>query len=293
MFDNRHLYKSSVAYHHANAHYAREIERITVPYQLCYVPTRYGTTHVLMTGATDKPTVALWHGLNVNLTMWVHQINLLAPHYRVIAIDTIGNMGRSEGIRPDKHSNALGWWASDVLDGLGVERVFCAGISQGGFLVIKLATVAPQKIAGAILFSCAGIARIQWDLLARMIPPMIFPNGDPVRANLKAMTAPTFEPAESDLANFGVMMNLRVEHRIPLLRPAEVRALTAPTWLLMGAHDKTFSAQRVVNRAKTLLPNLHRADIFGHVSHGWEEDKPLLNRLLQEFLATYTKEQDT
>jgi pimeloyl-ACP methyl ester carboxylesterase len=290
MPNNHNLYKSIAGYESAMHHYDNALARITVPYKSLYLQTDYGETHVIVAGSPHNPPVVFFHGLNVNLTTWIDQLNELSPNYYVVAIDSLGNMGRSEAIRPDKHSRDLGIWACQVLDCLNIQQAYCVGLSQGAFLVIKLATVAPHKIKATLLLSCAGIARIRWAYLYKIFHAMLTtPLPQRARAVLKTMTAPDFEPTAEDIHNFGVMGHFIVEHRIPFLRDAEIHSLTAPAWLLMTEHEKTFDPHVVIERAKRLLPNLHHIELVSGVSHSWEENRRLLNDKILDFLAYFNE----
>ena len=77
------------------AHYDTAFRKMGIPYETKYVETRFGLTHTIASGNELGRSVALWHGLNANSTMWTTQITALAPTYRVYVIDTIGGMGKS------------------------------------------------------------------------------------------------------------------------------------------------------------------------------------------------------
>lgn len=288
--NSRPLFRSDSAYESAMSLYDEALELLTHPYDCTTVPTRYGDTHVISCGDEDAPVVLLWHGMNVNSTMWVGLMNCLAPLYRVYAIDTIGNQGRSAATRPDKHSLAHSEWALDVMDALHVQQAHCVGFSQGGWLIFRLAELAGNRILSAVLLSCAGIAPINYSLLLRMAPALFFPIGEQrAYALIRLTSAPRHKPSPYEVRVFMNMQDYHVEGVVPLLQPEQIRSLTAPVKLIMGSYDRTFRAARVTRRLQKFLPKAE-VTILGGLSHGLEENRPLVYDHIIQFIERHTKQ---
>lgn len=111
----------------------------------------------LATGATvgvtdsggDGPVIVFSHGLLMDHTMFAPQVDALRDGYRVVTWDERGH-GEAE------HDEPWSYWdsADDVLallDHLGVERAVLAGMSQGGFLSLRAALRAPERVRGLVL----------------------------------------------------------------------------------------------------------------------------------------------
>jgi hypothetical protein len=64
--------------------------------QSVYVPTRFGRTHVLVTGPVDAPPLVLLHAVSVSSAAWFSNVGPLSKHFRVYAVDAMGDCGRSE-----------------------------------------------------------------------------------------------------------------------------------------------------------------------------------------------------
>ncbi|NIV30105.1 MAG: alpha/beta fold hydrolase, partial [Anaerolineae bacterium] len=154
--DNAPLYKSAEGLQQVMAQYDAAFEAMGVPCETRYVDTSQGPTHAVICGKEDGRPVVLWHGQNANAATWAHWIPALAPGYRVYAVDVIGGMGKSAPSRPSKKGMAYGEWAAEALEALGLERASMIGASQGGWLIGKLASVAPDKVGCAVLISSAG-----------------------------------------------------------------------------------------------------------------------------------------
>jgi len=288
--DPMRYYKSAEGYRHAMAFYGSAFLRMKVPHESRYVETRHGRTHVIISGKKNGPPVVLFHGLSANPTMWIMQIEALAGKYRLYAPDAIGQMGKSASVRLPQRGPGYGEWAADTLDGLGLKQASLIGISNGGWLILKLATVAPQNIKSAILISTAGIGRINPRLAPRMLPVLMNPN--PIRQAhgfLKVMLPPGMPAHPNTQAMFELMMShFRYEQAPGPLPDADLRKLTAPTALLMGQYEMAFDRRDVMDRALRVLPNLVRAEVIPGVGHGMSEEKPdEVNQRLLDFLEKY------
>jgi len=97
----------------------------------------------------DGPVVVLSHGFLMDHTMFGPQVAALSPEYRVITWDERGH-GATRAPGPfsywDSASDLLG-----LLDELGVHRAVLGGMSQGGFLSMRAALLAPDRVRGLIL----------------------------------------------------------------------------------------------------------------------------------------------
>jgi 3-oxoadipate enol-lactonase len=104
----------------------------------------------------DGPAVVLSHGYLMDSSMFEPQVAALAPDYRVITWDERGFGGT-------RATSPFSYWdsASDViglLDHLGIEQAVLGGMSQGGFLSLRAALKAPDRVRALILIdSQAGL----------------------------------------------------------------------------------------------------------------------------------------
>jgi 3-oxoadipate enol-lactonase len=97
----------------------------------------------------EGPAVVLSHGFQLDASMFDAQVAALTPEYRVITWDQRGHGGTAA-------PGPFSYWdsARDVLallGHLGIERAVLGGMSQGGFLSLRAAMLAPQRVRGLIL----------------------------------------------------------------------------------------------------------------------------------------------
>ncbi|MBC8171424.1 MAG: alpha/beta hydrolase [Anaerolineae bacterium] len=288
MIDSSIMWQNPAAYAEMQTHYDTELQKITFPYQTQYVDTRHGKTHVLTAGSPANPALVFWHGMNANITMWIDQINAFAPDFYVIAADGTGDTGRSAPNRLNRQTNQHGEWAADVLNALGIVKAHHVGISGGGWLILKLANVAPEKIASAVLASSGGLIRFGLSMYLKLLPRIITtPAHRRATVFVKIMTPPEHKPTTADLKMFELIFKFKSERGVPRLPDEQIRALTAPTMILMGQYEIPFTPQqKLIDRGRRVLPNLVRAEIMPGVGHGMNGDNPaLFEHKLRDFFA--------
>lgn len=98
----------------------------------------------------DGPVVILAHGFLMDADMFAPQVAALAPDYRVITWDERG-FGRT-----DFDGQPFTYWDSAddclaLLDHLGIDRAVVGGMSQGGFISLRAALRALERVRALIL----------------------------------------------------------------------------------------------------------------------------------------------
>ncbi len=108
--------------------------------------------HYHDTGDRNKPAILLMHGFLMNLDMFTHQVNALKEQFRVITFDTRGfGQTRWDGTPfslYDIVDDALA-----LLDHLDIEQAVISGMSMGGYIALRLATKAPERVKALLLMS--------------------------------------------------------------------------------------------------------------------------------------------
>jgi len=102
-------------------------------------------------GGEGLPLI-LAHGFLMDQQMFAPQVAALSPEFRVITWDERG-FGQTEcDGKPftywDSASDCLG-----LLDHLGIEKAVIGGMSQGGYLALRAALLAPQRLLGLVLLN--------------------------------------------------------------------------------------------------------------------------------------------
>jgi len=98
----------------------------------------------------DGHAVILSHGFLMDREMFASQIDALVPEFRVVTWDERG-FGETEF-----DGEPFTYWDSagdclGLLDYLGIDRAALGGMSQGGFLSLRAALLAPERVRALVL----------------------------------------------------------------------------------------------------------------------------------------------
>lgn len=110
--------------------------------------TSNATIDYFDSGGDGRP-ILLSHGFLMDHSMFDAQVAVLAPEFRVITWDERGFGGsRTQGPFTywDSAADAIA-----ILDHLGIERAVLGGMSQGGFLSMRAALVAPERVEALVI----------------------------------------------------------------------------------------------------------------------------------------------
>ncbi len=163
--------KTWAAYENALSHWP-------VPYEELDLPTQFGTTHVIVSGSITGKPILLLRGQDSCAISWIYNIVNLSQAFRIYALDTIGDIGKSKPIHlPDSREDYASWMLN-VFDQLDIEKADLVGLSYGGFLATNFALANPGRVNRIVLLS-PGIPNfapptLQWANYG--MPMMLFPS---------------------------------------------------------------------------------------------------------------------
>lgn len=284
-------------YHHPqgeaiiHALYDKHLAQTGIATESRMVPTRFGTTHVLLAGPESGPPLVLLHGGNtINpTTLW--WIKPLMAKYRVYAPDTLGHPGKSAPVRLSPRDDSYGQWLVDVLNALQLSQPSVIAGSYGAGILLRTAAFAPQRISKAVAMIPSGLVSIPWrTMLFDLLAPLIAYRLAPSHARLLKVLRPMFleNPIPEDVIEItqAVFQYVRVEPEMPRnVTKAELQNFTAPILVLAAEHDRLFPAKRVVERANQVFQNLVAAEIIPGSTHFTPERLlPAINARIDKFL---------
>jgi pimeloyl-ACP methyl ester carboxylesterase len=239
-----------------------------VPHEELDVPSRFGSTHVIASGPPDAPPLLLLPSLAGSATLWRPNVARLSRKHRVYAVDVIGQVGKSVPTRRPRTRGDFADWLVDVLDALGVERASLAGSSYGGFLALSQASLTPGRVDRVVLISPAGtFVGGLWRLFVRMMVGRLLRRKQ--QRSITDLLGPGSELAPEDAAWGELMKVTMAESGRPSLTPpvvlpaAELRAIRAPTLLLIGEKEIIYDAERTLQHARKRMPSLTGAVVPG------------------------------
>ncbi|SMC16921.1 Pimeloyl-ACP methyl ester carboxylesterase [Desulfacinum hydrothermale DSM 13146] len=247
----------------------------------------------------NGPPLLLVSGLGGGTWSWYGQVPYFSRRYTTIVFDNRG-AGRS-AMPPGPYT--MGDFASDtlaLLDHLGIDRCFLAGLSMGGMIAQETALLAPQRFQALALgcTHCGGTARIaptpeviarftdnaglsQEEIIEKNLPfffsrRALEEKPDVVEAYKTAQLSVPLQPSEAFQAQLAAIQTFDCCDRLG--------SLSIPTLVVTGTEDVLVppeNARILAHRIpEALLVELEGA---GHALHAECRDE--LNRLLDDFFS--------
>ena len=248
------IYKSEAGRQAIEGFYRKVLARWPVTNEHVSVRTRHGETLVMACGPIDGPPVLLLHGSGSNSAVWIRDVAEWAKHYRVYAVDVIGEPGLSAQSRPPLRSGAYVDWLDDVYQHLGLTSASLIGVSLGGWLALGYAVKRPTRVASLTLLSPAGIgARKKLFMAKAMLMLLLGKRGVDKAWSAASGKAPIAGPM-ADYVRL-IFENFRPRREAPpIFTDAELRALSLPIQVVVGADDAMLHATQTRDRVTRLLP---------------------------------------
>jgi pimeloyl-ACP methyl ester carboxylesterase len=219
--------------------------------------------------------------------MWARSARAWAEHFRLYAVDVIGEPGFSAPSRPSLASDAYAQWLDDVCDALRLTQVSMVGASLGGLLALDYAVRRPGKVRKLALLAPAGIARVRVGFFVTVIPLFLMGRWGKRRAFERFMGFPVEESKDAEI--FIEFSELIMAHHVirtqllPVLSDTSLRTLTMPLLAVVGARDIVFSAKVAQTRLERHVPKARVVCLPG-AGHGLTDQ----TQAVLEFLAART-----
>jgi len=257
-----------------------------VPTESLDITTRFGSTHINASGASENYPLVLLPGFGANSTMWFPNIAALSGQFRVYAVDTNGQPGKS---LPSQKLTALNSadWIAEVLDSLGLEKAHIVGVSLGGWLALNFAIHKPGRVARVVLLDpAASFEKMSVTFLWHsFLPIMVRPTRAGLIKYFHWMTKGyVVDPNWGELMLQGIL-NTRPQSpiRAVVFTDSELRSVKAPVLVLIGERSVIYNPQRAYQRATHLIPDV-RAEIIQGGSHALNAEKAeIVNDRILEF----------
>jgi pimeloyl-ACP methyl ester carboxylesterase len=258
-----------------------------VPYESMDIPSRFGSTHLVVCGPKDAPPLVLLHCFLTSLTVWAYNISDFCRNYRVYALDMMGQPSKSIPDQPIRNREEMAEWLTSVIDSLGIRQMDLVGYSYGGFAALNYAIHAPERVKKLILLSPAGgliplktqfyirgalntlgqalhIGRLTMNSLFHWM----FYEPNMKKANIRPIAECLFNQMYLGGKYFRQELLSPKNFVLPTIvyPDQELRALESPTLLLIGQQEAIYNPVAAVARARQLIPNI-QAEIIPEAGH--------------------------
>jgi pimeloyl-ACP methyl ester carboxylesterase len=185
--------------------------------------------------------------------MWAPLIGELVGR-EVIAVDGVGEPGRSVQTGPLRDADDLSAWLGATLDGLGVDRAHLAGASYGGYLAFCHALRAPGQVAGLALLEPVldPLARGFWTYGLKVGAALALPGAWRDR-RLRALRMGILAEG-ADRRRFALLGQMRYRRRgLPPPEPVpdtDLARLASPLLVALGAESPIHDAAALADRVR-------------------------------------------
>jgi pimeloyl-ACP methyl ester carboxylesterase len=262
------------------AMYDEGLRQWPVPFEAFFVPTRYGKTHVIASGDTALPPLVLIHAMGVGAFVWYSIVAALSDKRRFYALDTIGDVGRSELDDPDRHpknGSDYSSWVDDVYDELGIATTDVVAGSMGGWIALNRAIYAPDRLRRLALLGPMGLP--SWRVTLGVLGPFMSHVLRPTDDKLDRIITRALGEGERVNRDFRPWMRVMAKCKPRLGQPlhipsAKLRMIKAPTLVILGGKDGLVgSATAAAKRARRHIAGC-QVEILPRAGHVMNVDEP-------------------
>ena len=273
------------------AMYDAGLEQWPVPFETSLVPTRYGKTHVIASGGPQSPPLVMLHPAAVGGFVWASIVETLSHTHRLYALDTIGDVGKSQLDDLERHPKTgedYSRWLDDVYTALGITTADIVAGSMGGWIAMNRAVTAPDTVRRLALFGPMGLP--PWRTMAGVLLPMTWYALRPTDAKLDRLIDRSLGPGEAVNRLFRPWMRLLADCHPRLgnpvyLRDRILRRIETPTLVILGGKDGLVGdPAAAAKRARRNIADCE-IEILPNAGHIMSVDDPaLVGRRTSRFL---------
>ncbi|MDD4664166.1 MAG: alpha/beta hydrolase [Caldisericia bacterium] len=285
MNNSQGIYKSESGKQLLMNKYDAILQKVSFQFTPHTVHTCFGNTFLIQSGKQENPPLLLLHGASSNLLSWLGEIPSLNEYFNVIAVDVIGEPGKSDQTRLDYQSQDYAIWLEEIIYHLGLKKVSLMGISQGGWLSLQYTVHHPEKVNKLVLISPAGISHTKLSFILKAILYSMSGKSGVKKLN-RYVIGP--EKIDQDAEAFMELVQTHVIQRFSkeyLFTDEELKRFIMPVLLVGGDKDVVRSNQAIADRLRVLLPNFSFLLLpgVGHVIPSVSDKViPFLQPLLQK-----------
>jgi pimeloyl-ACP methyl ester carboxylesterase len=271
-----------------NAAYATALKLWQVPYEEFYIPTQFGDTHVIASGPREAAPLVTFHPAGCGALIWCRNVGAFSQHYRTYAVDVLGEVNKSIPTRRMNNRQELADWIGELFDGLGFKSAHLVGNSFGGFAVLNMVLLLPERVKKAVLISPAATFAQIWPWWWYFFPAYGIGSNRLKRRAFRWIWQgfPVDEPI-ARLRETAVLCGTP-NHTPPVVfRDEELRQIQTHVLLLIGDHEVIYDPARVIRRASRLLPHL-KSEIVPNANHNAQYTAAeFVNSKIIEFLGEF------
>jgi pimeloyl-ACP methyl ester carboxylesterase len=272
--------------------YDDALRRWPVALETSFIETRYGKTHVIASGDPASPPVLMTHPMGVGGFVWSSIIATVSAHRCVYALDTIGDVGRSELADPDRYPKTgrdYSGWLDDVVAALDLAKPDLIGGSMGGWIAMNRAIYASEQVRRLVLLGPMGLA--PWRSTLAVLGPFMSQRLRPTEDKLNAIITRSLGPGERVNIEFRPWMQIMGYTKARVGQPFHIpsrrlRTIKVPTLVFLGGKDGLVGdPAAAAKRARRSIRDCN-IEILPTAGHVMSVDEPnLIGERIIKFLS--------
>ena len=259
--------------------YDERMRHWPVPYEAFFVTTRFGRTQVVVSGDPTLPPLMLLHPMGAAAQVWGSIIATLSEKRRCYALDTIGDVGKSELDDPDRYPKKrrdFSAWLDDTYVALDLHVADVVAGSMGGWIAINYAIDAPDRERHLVLLAPMGLPSLV--ATAGVLGPMMSAVLWPTEAKRQRIIDRCLGEGERVNREYRRWMELLVHCQPRLGQPFHVpgrrlEQIKAPTLVFLGGKDGLIGNATSATRRARHIPG-SEIEILPNAGHVLSIDEP-------------------
>ncbi len=252
---NKSVYKSPEGKNKIIRTYEDAIKNSSLNLKTGMLKTTYGDTYFLEAGSQHQEVLILLHGASSNATSWISDIAGYSKQYKVIAIDIIGEAGKSAETRPSYQTTDFAEWLKEIFDMLYISKANIIGLSQGGWLALRFAISYPEIVNRLILLTPAGVIPTKTSFIVKALFYSLLGTAGRIRINRLVLGN---QRVDSKIIAFMDLIQTNFNARIEkeyIFSDDELSRLTMSVLLIGGDQDVIRSNQAIAARLQNIVKN--------------------------------------
>ncbi|MBI9049972.1 MAG: alpha/beta fold hydrolase [Anaerolineaceae bacterium] len=270
--------------------YDQKMEQWPTAFEDVYVDTTYGKAHVIVSGPEDAPPMLLLNAAAMSGWSWLYNVGEFNTEYRTYAIDTIGEVGKSQlkdSLVYPPDGKAYADFHVEISDALGIEKAYVVGASFGGYMATAYTMHYPERVEKLALLGPMGMTPQTTMTALRIMFVQLYPFKSIQNSTVSWALGDDPYVLEETEDWFRVVLTSTIprESRPPTSTPQELQGIEVPVLLVIGTRDAlTGDPQRVIDLAES-TPDIQIEVLdSGHLIG--VEKAHRSNELIMEFFAT-------
>jgi pimeloyl-ACP methyl ester carboxylesterase len=237
------------------------------------------------------PPLVLLHPMGVGGFVWSSIIGALSEQWRTYALDTIGDVGKSELADPDrypKRGRDYSAWLDDLFAGLDIRRADVVAGSMGGWIAMNHAICRPDRLRHLVLLGPMGLA--PWRSTLSVLGPFLSQRLRPTAAKLDKIITRSLGEGESVNRAFRPWMRIMGYTKARVGQPfhlsaRKLRRITTPTLVFLGGKDGLVGDVAPVERRAQRYIAGCEIEVLPNAGHVMSVDEPnFVGRRIVKFL---------